>query len=232
LISKVKAEDLLGLTAQMSVLINSEIGPLLIPTIADQDIDLRRALDKREIVFFQLDSLANPDTARRIGRMIIEDIKGLASYVYRNTEESKRQFVPVFLDEFGSFASKEFVDLLKQVRGAKIGMHLFAQGLEDLDAINPAFRRQVASNPLIKIALRLDDPQTVNEFTSMIGTHDAIEESYQKINGVISQYSPVVSVKKVKQMRVEHDVLKNLRVGEMVVVNKSKSQLSLVRGMN
>jgi len=221
--SKVKSADLHGLAAQLSILNNPYIGHLMSFEQAENEIDLRLALSRNEVIYFQLDTLGNPDTARRLGRIIIEDIKGLASFVYRTIPEERRKFFPIFIDEFGSFASKEFIEVLKQIRGAKFGAHLFAQGLEDLDVVSREFRRQAGSNPITKVAFRLDDSETVDEICSMAGTLNVFEQSYQ----VQGSFTPVRTgkgnLRETKQMRVEHDVVKSLETGQAVVIEKSPS---------
>jgi conjugal transfer pilus assembly protein TraD len=220
--SKVKSADLHGLAAQLSILNNPYIGHLMSFDQAENEIDLRQALERNEIIYFQLDTLGNPDTARRLGRIIIEDIKGLASWVYKNvSDEKRRKFLPIFIDEFGSFASKEFIEVLKQIRGAKFGAHLFAQGLEDLDVVSREFRRQASSNPITKIAMRLDDSETVDEICSMAGTLNSLEQSYQVEGKFMPRRTGAGNMRETKQMRVEHDVIKNLETGQAVVIEKS-----------
>ncbi|MGK5085089.1 DUF87 domain-containing protein, partial [Bdellovibrionota bacterium FG-1] len=75
LLEKVKAEDLLGLQAQLSILNSPSIGHLLSFSGQQDEIDLREVLRLNQIAYFQLDTLGNPDTARRLGRMIVEDLK-------------------------------------------------------------------------------------------------------------------------------------------------------------
>jgi len=226
LLEKMKAEDLLGLQAQLSILNNPTIGHRLSFESAADEIDLREVLRQGQVAYFQLDTLGNPDTARRLGRMIIEDLKGLASEVYRTVPEEQRRFFPVFIDEFGSFASKEFIEVLKQIRGARFATHLFTQGLEDLDAISPEFRRQASSNPITKIGFRLDDNETVNEVCSMAGTVEATEQSYQIEGTLVQTKTGLGNLRETRQMRVEHDVFKNLQVGQAVVIEKSPSRVS------
>lgn len=229
LFKKLRPEDLAGLHAQLSILNNPTIGHLLSFSTAPQELDLREVLAKNQIAYFQLDTLGNADTARRLGRMVVEDLKGLASEVYRTVAETDRKFFPVFIDEFGSFASKEFIEFLKQSRGANFAAHLFCQGMEDLDVVSREFRRQASSNPMTKIALRLDDSETVDEVCAMAGTIDALEQSYQVEGTVTRTKTGLGNMRETKQMRVEHDVIKNLGVGQAVVIEKSPSRVSAVQ---
>ena len=223
-----RRDDLLGLHAQISILNHSSIRHLLSSTTAgdNQRIDLHEVLRGNQIAYFQLGTLANADTARRLGRMIIEDAKSLAHSVYRTTAEAQRKFFPIFIDEFGSFASKEFIEFLKQSRGAKFGIHMFCQGLEDLDVISSEFRRQATSNPMTTIALRVVDNETVNEIASLAGTVDALEQSYQVSGEIVSARTGMGNLRETKQMRVEHDVLRNLDNLQAVLIKKSPSQVS------
>ncbi len=230
LMKKMKPEDLVGLQAQLSILNNPTIGHLMSFKTATREIDLREALAKNQIIYFQLDTLGNADTARRLGRMLLEDLKGLTSFVYNTTpDESQRKFLPVFIDEFGAFASREFIELLKQAGGAKIALHLFSQGLEDLDVVSKEFGRQSSANQATKIILRLDDRTTVEAVCSMAGTVDVEEASYQVRGSLFPTRTGMSNVRETKQMRVEHDAIKNLGVGQAVLIEKSPTRVVAIQ---
>jgi type IV secretory pathway TraG/TraD family ATPase VirD4 len=221
-----RGNELLGLQAQISILNNATLGPLLSNEKVGNSIDLHEVLEKKQIAYFQLNTLGNADTARRLGRMIIEDAKALAHHVYNTVlDEKKRTFFPIFIDEFGSFAAKEFIEFLKQSRGARFGIHMFCQGLEDLDVVSPEFRRQSISNPMTTISLRVVDNETVNEVAAIAGTIDALEQSYQVQGKMFRTKTGMGNLRHTKQMRVEHDVLRNLENLQGVVIKKSPSQI-------
>ena len=216
-----------GLSAQISILNNPTFGSLLSFDTTKNEIDFRESRKKGKIVYFQLNTLGNGDSARRLGRMVIEDLKALSGEVY-STEpiESLRPFFPIFIDEFGSFATREFIEFLKQSRGANFGVHLFCQGLEDLDVVSPEFRRQVITCTKTKIGMRMDDHETVNEICATAGTFDAIEQSYQVEGDLMVKKTGMGNMRLTKQMQIEHDVFKQLRTGEAVVIQKSPIQVN------
>ena len=225
--NKSKEDALSGLNAQITILNNPTFGGLLSFDNAISEIDFRDSRKKSKIAYFQLDTLGNADSARRLGRMIIEDLKSLASEVYKTEPDSRtRIFFPVFIDEFGSFATREFIEFLKQSRGANFGIHLFCQGLEDLDSVSPEFRRQVISNTMTKIGLRMDDNQTVNEICATAGTFDAIEQSFQVEGTLLPTKTGMGNQRFTKQMYIEHDVFKQLKLGQAVIIQKSPSRVS------
>ena len=229
LFSKDKEEVLTGMVSQLAILNNPTFGKLLSFEAIDKNDISKSELDLREIrktggiAYFKLDTLGNADSARRLGRMIVEDLKSVSSEVYKTEpDESKRVFFPIYIDEFGSFVSKEFIEMLKQARGSKMALHLFCQGLEDLDIVSPQFRRQVISNTLTKAAFRCDDNATTNEFCATAGTFDALEQSHQVDDGTRTGRG---NLRETKQMKVEHDVIKNLCNGQAVVISKSPTRI-------
>lgn len=224
--SKSKEEELSGLGAQISILNNPTFGHLLSFQKNENEIDLRHIRKSGGIAYFQLDTLGNADSARRLGRMIVEDLKSMSSEVYKNEpNESERIFFPIFIDEFGSFASREFIEFLKQSRGAKFGIHAFCQGLEDMDVVSSEFRRQVISNTMTKIGLRMDDHETVDEFCATAGTFDTLKQSYQVSGELMASRTGMGNMREAKQMQIEHDVLKQLKTGQAVVIEKSPSRV-------
>ena len=229
LFSKDKEEVLTGMVSQLAILNNPTFGKLLSFDAVDKNDINKSELDLREIrktggiAYFKLDTLGNADSARRLGRMIVEDLKSLSSEVYKTEPvEANRVFFPIYIDEFGSFVSKEFIEMLKQARGSKMALHLFCQGLEDLDIVSPQFRRQVISNTLTKTAFRCDDNATTNEFCATAGTFDALEQSHQVDDGARTGRG---NSRETKQMKVEHDVIKNLCNGQAVVISKSPTRI-------
>lgn len=91
--------------------------------------------------------------------------------------------------------------------------------------MSPEFRRQASSNPITKIGFRLDDNETVNEVCSVAGTIEATEQSYQIEGTFVQTKTGLGNLRETRQMRVEHDVFKNLQVGQAVVIEKSPSRV-------
>ncbi len=225
--SQSHASSLAGLQAQISILDNPTFGKLLSFETADREIDLRDIRKTNGIAYFQLNTLGNGDSARRLGRMVIEDLKALTAEIYdTESDESKRRFFPVFIDEFGSFAAKEFIEFLKQSRGARMGVHLFSQGFEDLDVVSKEFRRQVKANCGTTASMRVTDSETVEEMCSTAGTMDTLEQSYQVEGNLVANKTGMGNMRETKQMKIEHDVIKQLHTGQAVVIQSSPQSVS------
>jgi hypothetical protein len=229
-LAKYDRKNLDGLSAQLRDLDNLEFGKILNPENSRNIIELRRVLENREVAYFQLNTMAYEGAAKAIGRLILQDLKSLASEIHGSEEALEPVFFPIFVDEFGSFAFEGFVDFLKMSRDVKFANHLFFQSLADLDVVSPEFKSQVQQNCLTKIVMRTDDPDEVDFWSGVAGTRDAVESSYQ-VESVMGMRmkTGAGNMRYTKQMRIEHDVFKRLRVGQAVLIQKSPAREDLVQ---
>ena len=230
-LAKGDRNSLSGLIAQLRDLDNMDFGSILNPNETDSEaISLVEAVEKRQVIYFQLNTMAYEFAAKVIGRLVLQDLKALASQIHGGQVEVKPAFFPIFVDEFGSFAFQGFIDFLKMSRDVGMANHLFFQSLADLDAVSPEFKSQVQQNCLTKLILRTDDPTEVDFWAGVAGTRDAIESSYQ-IESFLGWRvkTGAGNMRLTKQMRVEHDVFKRLRIGQAVLIQKAPAREDLVQ---
>jgi hypothetical protein len=133
-IGKMDQKELQGLLAQIDILANIESGKLLSPNENEEQIDFEKVIREKQIVIFELPA-ASGDQSSRIGRMILGHLKSFMALI-ESRRVVKPEFLPVFIDEFGSYASENFSDFLKQARSARIAIHLFFQSLGDLSQVS------------------------------------------------------------------------------------------------
>lgn len=218
-----------NLLSQLRDLNNLEFGPLLTPSPNQPEIDLAEVIKNNEIAYFQLNTMAYELTAKTLGRLILNDLKALASQIHGGKADIKPKFFPIFVDEFGSFCSQSFIELLKMCRDVDFALHLFFQSLADLDTVSPEFKSQVQQNCLTKLILRIDDPDEVDFWAGVAGTIDTIETSYKTVNlGKLNLKTGEGNTKFTKNHRVEHDVFKQLQIGEAIMIQKSPSREDLI----
>lgn len=225
--------QLAALLSQLSDLDNQKFGKLLSDTSGAREIDFIEVLRKKQIAYFQLNTLGLGPSSRALGRLILNDIKAFADDVYQEKIE-KPEFLPIFIDEFGSYATTEFGEFLKLCREANFATHLFCQSLSDLIAISKQFLGQVLDDTIYKIFSRTDDPAAVEIMSAIAGTEDAIEESYQVKKNIFNETSPtgLGNRRITKQMRIEHDVFKRLSTGQAILIEKSPYGDDLVQLWN
>jgi hypothetical protein len=228
-IRTIDPKDLAGLAAQICSFNSREFGSVLSPEPEEDQINLMDVINKRQIVYFQMSVNGYGDIARRIGKLIIQDLKTVSSRIHSAQAETELEFGACFIDEFGSFAIADFADFLKQVRSTKIGVHLFCQGIADLKAVSPEFASQVLGNTVTKIVFRTDLPEDAETWAGIAGTIDAFDSSYQ-----VQRYGPFVertgsgTQNPSKKMKVDFDVFKCLKRGQAVIIDKNSGNQDLI----
>ncbi|OQA55103.1 MAG: TraM recognition site of TraD and TraG [Candidatus Omnitrophica bacterium ADurb.Bin277] len=215
-----------GLIADLYLSSRSEFSRKL-DVIAPQ-IDLLKLYQEKKIAYFALDLQGYGDTAKRMGRMILQDLKTVSSYVQSNIPEKDRSFFPVFIDDAANFLDLGFMDFLSKSRAAKIGIALFHQSLGDLySPASPNFQQQVIENTNIKIILRQDDPSAVEKFSKIAGTQRTLIPTYQTEARLMGKgMTGTGSVREGQAFKVEPDLIRELKRGEAVVIWKSPGFLA------
>ncbi|MFH0986039.1 MAG: TraM recognition domain-containing protein [Candidatus Omnitrophota bacterium] len=210
-----------GLIADLYLTSRSEFSKLVdTPT---PEIDLLKIYKGNKIVYFQLNLQGYGETAKRMGRMILQDIRTVSGYIQSDMLTSERHFFPVFVDDASSFLDINFIDFLNKARAAGFGIMLLHQSLGDLVVRrDPSFQQQVIENTNIKIILRQDDPDSVEKLTKIGGTKKTLISTYQteqKFTG--KDFTGVGSIREGQEFRIEPDLIRGLKRGEAVVILKS-----------
>ena len=221
--SKIDKKDLAGLSAQIEDLICREFSNILTPSESEPQIRLSEVLHKAQVVYFQLNVSGYSHVGSKLGKLIIQDLKILASRIHAGQEALDYNFAACFIDEFGSFATKDFSDFLKQVRSTKIGVTMLCQGMADLRAVSPEFEEQVLGNTLTKIIFRQDINNDVENWSAMAGTVDSLIQTHQTSSSLgSSSKTGKGSLHEGKKMKIDFDVFKSLTRGQGVLIDKGR----------
>lgn len=229
---QIKASDLAGVFSQISSIDSAVFTDIISPKGAKnkKKLSLSDVLENKQIAYFQMNVNGYGDISRRIGRIILQDLKVLSNQIQAGQRKFDYDFCACFVDEFGSFASSDFADFLKMARSSRIGIHLFCQGLADLKAVTSEFKEQIIGNTSSKIIFRQDVPEDAEAWSLMAGTFSSRKKTYQ-VSGVESheEMTGMGSVRDVKEMQVEFDVFKKLSVGQAVLIDKASHKEDLLK---
>lgn len=226
---KIAQKDLTGLCAQLQNFSMGEFGGIMLKAQDRREIDLMDVLMSNKIVYFQLNTNAYSSLARKFGKLIIQDLRFTSSRIQSSIDGKRAKFAAVFIDEFGSFAMKDFADFQKMVRTAGISLRLFFQGMADLNTVSKEFGDQVLGNCLTKIVFRQDIDDDVAKWAAMAGTVDAMIESFQTEERFFSHSrTGTGNVHEGKKMKIEFDVFKELGKGQAVVIDKGRKINDLI----
>ncbi|OGW81663.1 MAG: hypothetical protein A3G33_08390 [Omnitrophica bacterium RIFCSPLOWO2_12_FULL_44_17] len=217
---------LAGLMSDLFLSSRSEFSNLL--DTDEPEIDLLSIYENNQICYFALDLQKYADTSRRLGRMIIQDIRSVSSHIQGHITSFNRHFFPVYIDDASSFLELNFIDFLNKCRASGFAVTILHQSPGDLVYRGvPTFAQQVIENTNIKIILRQDDPYSVEKFTRIAGTRRTMISTYQTREEILGKgLTGAGSVREGQTFRIEPDLIRALKVGEAAVIWKNPSLLT------
>ncbi len=221
-------KDLSGLTADLGMIAESEFAHLLVQE--KSQIDLLDAYLTKKIVYFQLNAQGYEETARRFGRIVLQDLKTVSNHIQAYLPEEKRSFFPVFVDEFSNFAYEQFVEFLNKARGAHLGITIAHQSLGDLQKAGDYFMKQILENCNIKIVMRQDDPESIEIYARISGTVKSMKNTVQTEEDLFGK-SPtgMGTVREVEEFRLKPNTIRGLGRGEAGLIIKQPYITDLIQ---
>lgn len=224
-------KDLSGLRDQIRSLCIGHFENILSPTKDKDSINLSEVF-KGKIIYFRLQSLLSPQAVQVIGKLIIQNINFLTGNSHRGKISDgniNRKIVPIYLDEFASFASPEFADLISKARSAGFALHFSHQSNGDLAEVSEGFLNRITDNSATKILLRINDPDTAEFYSRAFGT-----KLYHKMTHQVANASDKTSgdstgsgtLREAHQFRSSPDHFKTLPtgVGSVLIAHGEKTK--------
>ena len=214
-----------GLRAQLESIILTDFGAKLCPESnlsADCSIiDIYTAVKNTEIIYFLLDSRRYSESAKSLGRMILEDLKATSAEIDSTISAEKRQSFNIIIDEFADMASDDFIGFLDRARSSGMGTCLAHQEISDLKRISPEMADRLMHLTSTTICFLTKLPDSAEKISAMAGTRTAFKttEKAQTLFGVNIR-SGDISLREVEEFNIHPNILKNLTVGEAVVIGK------------
>ena len=193
----------------------------------DGVLTLSKALEEGAVVYFCLQPLAFPAYAETLGKLIVNDIKALASTLLRKNEKVK---LFTIFDEFSVFAGDQVINLINQGRSAGIHAVLATQSLSDIERRgDKALLGQVLNNCNNYIVQRQNNPDDAEVLANIIGTNIGFQVTSQVAE---SSGTGAGSVRETREFIVHPDDIKRLGLGEAYVVNKQQFNVHCVKLRN
>lgn len=223
-----KYKALQGLRSQLESLMLSDIGPLL--RASSTGIDLFEAIAKRKIVYVLLDSRTYGDSARALGKLILQDLKAASARVDNEIPRDQRTPFTVVVDEFSDLATEEFLGFLDRARSSKMGVVVAHQEIADLSRISPEFSHRLMNSTSTLFAFLQKVPQTSELIASISGTKATKKVTEQaKDNWLFGdEKTGMKSIRDVEEFVIHPNTVRSLKVGECVMVAKYPKSMSAV----
>ena len=217
---KATTKDITGLIKDLGLIIKSDIWPLM-NTYAPE-IDLLEVVKKKKMVYFVFNTQAYPETAERLARIVLQDLRAISDHIQNNIPREERVFTPIYVDEFNCFAFDAFGDFMSKCGGARFALTLAHQSLGQLNKRGAYFKDEILDNANVKIILRQDSPDAVDEFTRMIGTHTRTEYTEQTADSLLlnKEKTGVGSARIVETYNINPNIIKQLQPHQAVLLVK------------
>lgn len=212
--------DLGGGRDRLSVLAEGELGPLLDPSLGEGDeIDLARALQQGEVVYFHIDADRFPAASKLLGAALVIDLVTLTADLQGDKTPGL-----VVIDEFAALAADQVSRLYARARSAGLSVMLGSQSLADLRAARPGedsdtLTEQVLTNVTYVVAHRESDPDSAERLARMAGTQPSwvtTEKYGGRADGWLGQREGTRT--REREFIVLPDQFKQLGVGEAVLI--------------
>jgi hypothetical protein len=223
-----KYKALQGLRSQLEALVYSDIGPLL--TANRDGIDLFEAIAKKKIVYVLLDSRTYGESARALGKLILQDLKAASARIDNEIPRNERTPFTVVVDEFSDLATEEFLGFLDRARSSKIGVVVAHQEIADLSRISPEFSHRLMNSTSTLFAFLQKVPQTSDLIASIGGTKTTTKVTEQAQSNWLfgDEKTGMKSVREVDEFIIHPNTVRSLGVGECVMVTKYPKSSSAV----
>lgn len=221
-----KTEQTLGLRVMLSQINESDFGKILV-----DDESTKTFLDIREekaCLYIGLSTQGYGETAYALGKFFLGELL-YGSYLKLtkevNSHNSMKDSISVFFDEFGAIATPRFIELQNKCRGAGIQLFMAVQTASDIDKIDPKLTEQIIENSsnLFILKQRLDVGASL--FANAIGTKISKKYTNQTENG---EKGVMGTEREVNELLVHPDIIKNLRVGQCILLRHNPTKLDLI----
>lgn len=178
---------------------------------------------KNHIVLFVLNSLQYGETARRLGRMVVQNLRYLAGNI---AEHGNAAFYPVYIDEFHHFIFPEFFSVVAQCRSSNIGLMLSTQSFADFKGDGWDITTQVVQNTNTKVILRQNDSHSAEMAAGLGGTHTVVKRTRQVESTFLSIVSTGLgSERDVEEFVIHPNTIRSLKAGRAAVIREGHSEL-------
>jgi conjugal transfer pilus assembly protein TraD len=212
-------KSLQGLRVQLESIAYSDFGDRVL--WSDNAIDLFEAVRSGKIVFMFLDTRRFGETARAVGRFIIQDLKAVSAKIDSEIKQSDRKPFTVIIDEFADLAQEDFIGFLDRARSSRIGIVVAHQEISDLDRISPQFCGRLMGNTATLFAFLQKRPESAELISGIGGTKKAWKTTLQtRFFLGFDIETGNRSAREVEEFIVHPNVVKSLGIGECVRIQK------------
>jgi conjugal transfer pilus assembly protein TraD len=227
---KLEDKDNTSIITKIEAILVSDFGKIL--NSGRDGLTLSKIRDSKACLYIGLSTQGYGETAKAVGKLFLGELL-FNSYKTLSTEKNESSGlnnpVSIYFDEFGSIITPQFIELQNKCRGAGMELTLAVQTASDIDRVNPELTKQVIENAgnLFILKQRLDESASL--FANAIGTVISKKETHVLEDGQVQSKG---SVREVNELLVHADIIKNLGIGQCVLLRQGPTRINLVNIRN
>ncbi|MFZ3231714.1 MAG: TraM recognition domain-containing protein [Pseudobdellovibrio sp.] len=222
-------KSLQGLRTQIESLVLSDFGNLISSPI--NGINLFDAIKNNKLIFIFLDSRRYGETAKAVGKFILQDLKMVSARIDAEVQKFERKSFSVIIDEFADLAQEDFIGFLDRARSSRISIVVAHQEICDLLRISPEFAGRLMGNTSTLYAFLQKRPESAEMISSIAGTKKVWKETLRSEKLLFFDMpTGDKSLREVEEFNIHPNLIKSLGVGKCVCVKKyPKARAYLVK---
>lgn len=225
-LAQMESKENVGLLAKLEAIVVSDFGRILNST--GDGLTLSKIRHEKACLYIGLSTQGYGETATAVGKLFLGELLYNSYKTLSNSENPKAGLenpISIYFDEFGSLVTPEFIELQNKCRGAGMELTLAVQTASDIDRVNPDLTKQVIENAgnLFILKQRLDTSASL--FSEAVGTILTKKKTHVFEDG---EEQGRGSVREVNELLVHPDMIKNLGIGQCVLLRQGPSRLNLV----
>jgi len=227
---KMETKENIGLIAKLEAIIESDFGKIL--NSGSDGLTLSKIREERACLYIGLSTQGYGETAMALGKLFLGELLYNSYQTLSSKEDPEKGLnnpISVYFDEFGSLVTPEFIELQNKCRGAGMELTMAVQTASDIDRINPDLTKQIIENAgnLFVLKQRLDSSASL--FADAIGTITSKKETFMMEDGQLQNKG---SIREVNELLVHPDIIKNLRIGQCVLLRQGPAKINLINVRN
>ncbi len=224
--SKYLTDKTLGLLLKLKNIHTSDFGKILEDdgnALTFEDIR-----DQKVCLYIGLSTQGYGETAMALGKIFLGELLYSSYYQLINSPMSSTSIanpISVFFDEFGALVTPRFIELQNKCRGAGIQLFLAVQGVADIDRVDPNLTSQIIENSANLFILKQRVDSGASLLANAIGTTKSKKQTYKTERGHRQEAG---SEREVNEHICHPDIIKNLRVGQCVLLRHNPTMIDLI----
>lgn len=226
LLKTVQDKDNLGLITKLDAIDNSDFGPLL--SGDKHSLTLSKIRQSQACLYVGLSVQGYAETARSVGKLFLGELL-YNSYKCLSTinddRYSSKNPVSIYFDEFGAIVTPEFIELHNKCRAAGMELTIAVQTASDIDRVDPTLTKQILENSGNYFILKQRLDESASLFSNAIGTIITTKQTHVIEEGTVQERG---SVRETNELVVHPDIIKNLEVGQCILLRQAPTRLNLI----